>query len=53
MSAGAGSLSILQHAQARTGQAFVPINNQTAYAAMGQPKEKSKSKKKKKKAKGH
>ncbi|KAH8096194.1 SART-1 family protein [Aureococcus anophagefferens] len=46
MSAGAGSLSILQHAQARTGQAFVPINNQTAYAAMGQPvpkKKKSKS----------
>ncbi|KAH8063670.1 hypothetical protein JL722_2854 [Aureococcus anophagefferens] len=39
--------------EARTGQAFVPINNQTAYAAMGQPKEKSKSKKKKKKAKGH
>ena len=35
MSAGAGSLSILQHAQARTGQAYVPINNQQAYAAMG------------------
>ena len=51
MNAAAGSLSILQHAQARTGQAYVPINNQSAYAAMGQdPKAASKKKKKKKAA---
>merc|ERR1712010_6280 len=50
MSAGAGSLSILQHAQARTGQAYVPINNQTAYAAMGADPHAKKKKKKKRKA---
>ena len=51
MSAGAGSLSILQHAQERTGQAYVPINNQQAYAAMGTDPHAAKSKKKKKKEK--
>lgn len=50
MSAGAGSLSILQHAQQRTGQAYVPINNQQAYVDMGTGGS-SKSKKKKKKLK--
>ena len=46
MSAGAGSLSILQHAQQRTGQAYVPINNQQAYVDMGSTSSKSKKKKK-------
>ena len=51
MSAGAGSLSILQHAQQRTGQAYVPINNQQAYVDMGSTSSKSKKKKKEKKLK--
>jgi len=51
MSAGAGSMSILQHAQERTGQAYVPINNQQAYASMGTDPHAAKSKKKKKKEK--
>jgi len=51
MSAGAGSLSILQHAQQRTGQAYVPINNQQTYVDMGSTSSKKKSKKKEKKLK--
>mmetsp|Transcript_11550 Transcript_11550/g.35592 ORF Transcript_11550/g.35592 Transcript_11550/m.35592 type:complete len:798 (-) Transcript_11550:47-2440(-) len=48
VNAGGGSMSILQQAQVRTGQAYVPINNQQAYLDMGTDGSSKKKKKKKK-----